>query len=98
MADLGRTLQGRNLHHRGAIVVMDGDLFLMLLDKCRRSRWRDVIKGAIGDCPTHFCRDVIGRERVQALGGGVRDDTGLWRTASVFDNAPSNCTATRTEL
>lgn len=62
VADLGRTLQGRNLHHRGAEEVVDGDVLLMLFDECCRCRWGNVVKGAIGYGRTRFCRDVIGRE------------------------------------
>jgi hypothetical protein len=62
VADLGGTLQGRNLHHRGTEEVVDYDVLLMLFDECCGCRWRNVVKGTIGDRPTHFCRDVIGRE------------------------------------
>lgn len=72
---------------------MDDDVLLMLFDEFCRGRWRNVVKGTIGDCATHFCRDVIGRKRIQALGSGVRNDTGLWRTGVVFDSAPSNYTS-----
>ena len=90
MADLGGTLQGHNLHHRGCKEVVDQDGLLVLLDECYRCGWRNVVKGAVSDRCTRFCRDVISREHVQALGGGVRDDTRCWRTEAVFNIAPYN--------
>ena len=80
MADLGSALQGRNLHYWMPIEVMDDDVLLVLLDECCRCRWRNVAEGAVGYRRARFCRDVIACKYVQALGSGVRDDTGCRRT------------------